>query len=122
MEELRSRDSLDLLTKNQKIMFLEGKVSKLSRLERDVIPFEDICAEAEINYENIKTLSYANTLIRDFNRVDTLGGVVASHIDTIAVFNVVWDKGISPEDKLKDQQKLYNWLKFKLKKDTLVVR
>ena len=122
MEELRSRDSLDLLTKNQKIIFLEEKVSKLSRLEKDMIPFDDICAEAKINYESIKTLSYANTFIRDFNKVDTLDQIGSSSIDTLAVFSVVWDEGVSPEDKLKDQQKLYNWLKFKLKKDTLVVR
>jgi uncharacterized hydrophobic protein (TIGR00271 family) len=110
MEELRSRDSLDLLTKNQKINFLEHKVSELSKLEKDIIPFDDICAEAKINYDNIKTLSYAKTFVSNFSRIDTL-----------VVFNVTWDESISNQVKEKDRVKLFNWLKYKLKLDTLVV-
>ena len=111
MEELRDRDSLDLLSKNQKIMFLEEKVTKLSRLEKDVIPFEDICAEAKINYEKLESLSYASTLRSNFSKIDTL-----------AVFNATWNESISEESKTKDMAKLYNWLKYKLKKDTLVLK
>jgi hypothetical protein len=111
MEELRSRDSLDLLSKNQKIIFLEEKVTKLSRLEKDLIPFEDICAEAKINYENLESLSYASTLRSNFRKIDTL-----------AVFNATWDNTISEKNKAKDMDKLYNWLKYKLKKDTLVLK
>ena len=110
MEELRSRDSLDLLTKNQKINFLEHKVSELSKLEKDIIPFDDICAEAKINYDNIKTLSYAKTFVSNFSRIDTL-----------VVFNVTWDESINNQVKEKDRVKLFNWLKYKLKLDTLVV-
>ena len=111
MEELRSRDSLDLLTKNQKIIYLEEKVTKLSRLEKDVIPFEEICVEAKINYENLESLSYASTLRSNFSKIDTL-----------AVFNATWSDSISEESKAKDIGKLYNWLKYKLKKDTLVLK
>jgi len=111
MEELRVRDSIDILSKDQKIIYLEDKVLKLSKLEKDIIPFDDICAEAKINYENIKTLSYANMLISDFSK-----------IDTIAVFDVTWDPSITNEKRNKEKEKLYNWLKYKLKKDTLVVR
>jgi uncharacterized hydrophobic protein (TIGR00271 family) len=111
MEELRSRDSLDLLSKEQKINFLEQKVTQLSRLEKDQIPFDDISAEAKINYDNIKTLSYANTLVSNFSKIDTL-----------AVFSVTWDENMSAELKEKETTKLYNWLKFKLKRDTLVVK
>ena len=39
MEELRYRDSLDLLSQTQKIDFLEGKVKQLSKLEKNYIPF-----------------------------------------------------------------------------------
>lgn len=110
MEELRSRDSLDLLTKNQKIIYLEEKVSKLSSLEHNVIPFEAICAEAKINYDNIETLSYSNTLVSNFKNIDTL-----------TVFNVTWGEGSTVETVKKDKKKLYEWLKYKLKKDTLIV-
>lgn len=111
MEELRSRDSLDLLTKNQKIIYLEEKVTRLSWLERDLIPFEVICKEAKVNYENIRTLSYANTFVSNFNTIDTL-----------SVFTVTWNDAITNELKLKDKDKLYNWLKIRLRKDTLVVK
>lgn len=111
MEELRSRDSLDLLTKDQKIMYLEEKVLRLGRLEKDLIPFEDICIEAKINYENLETISYASTLISNFSKIDTL-----------AIFNVTWDKDISSRNKEEEMDKLYKWLKYKLKKDTLVLK
>ena len=111
MEELRSRDSLDLMTKNQKIAYLEETVTRLSKLEKDLIPFEAICKEAKINYDNIETLSYANTFVSNFNSIDTL-----------TVFTVTWDKSVSKAAKIKDKDKLYNWLKIRLKKDTLVVR
>lgn len=110
MAELRSRDSIDLLSKNQKILYLENKVTELSKLEKDQIPFAAICAEAQINYENIKSLSYASTLTSNFNT-----------IDTIPVFKVTWVDTISEAVRIKDQQRLYNWLKFKIKPDTLVV-
>jgi uncharacterized hydrophobic protein (TIGR00271 family) len=111
MEELRSRDSLDLLTKNQKIIYLEEKVTKLSRLERDIIPFQEICIEAKINYENLETISYASTLRSNFSKIDTL-----------AVFNVTWNDSISKENEAKDMKKLYEWLKYKLKRDTLILK
>ena len=53
MEELRYRDSLDLLSQTQKIDFLEGKVKQLSKLERHYIPFEELTQEVKINYENL---------------------------------------------------------------------
>jgi len=110
MEELRSRDSLDLLSKNQKIIYLENKVTELSKLEKDLIPFATICAEARINYENIKSLSYASTMTSNFNT-----------IDTIPVFKVTWVDTISEAVRIKDQKRLYDWLKFKIKPDTLIV-
>jgi Leucine-rich repeat (LRR) protein len=111
MEELRSRDSLDLLSKDQKIIYLEEKVTKLSKLEKDIIPFEDICAEAKINYDKIKTLSYSNTFVSNFSKIDTL-----------AVFNVTWEENMTDDFKEKEKTKLFNWLKYKLKLDTLVVK
>ena len=42
MEELRTRDSVDLLSQGQKIAYLERTVSRLSRLERGQIPFDDL--------------------------------------------------------------------------------
>ena len=66
MEELRYRDSLDLLSQTQKIDFLEGKVKQLSKLERHYIPFEELTQEVKINYENLDQFSYASLINTNF--------------------------------------------------------
>jgi len=112
MEELRTRDSLDLMSQKQKIIFLEDQVRRLSRLERNQVPFEEIVKEAEINYEKLETISYANRISSNFSKTDTL-----------VVFSVKWNDSLATEASiLKDNVKLEKWLKLKLKLDTLVVK
>lgn len=112
MEELRTRDSLDLMSQQQKITFLEDKVRELSKLERNQIPFEDLTKEININYENINSISYASVVNSNFKRIDTL-----------AVFSVKWNDSLVDETQIvKEKDKLYRWLKQKLKLDTLVVK
>ena len=111
MEELRSRDSLDLRSQSQKISFLEAKVVRLSRLERDQIPFEDVVNEAKINYEKLKSIAYSKRITSDFSKIDTL-----------AIFSFKWIDSLTTEESRKtDTDKLQKWLKVKLKLDTLLV-
>jgi uncharacterized hydrophobic protein (TIGR00271 family) len=111
MEELRTRDSLDLMSQHQKISFLEDKVKELSKYEVDYIPFEELTKEVKINYENLAQFSYSNELRSNFSKVDTL-----------SVFTVKWNDSLSTEESIqKDKVKLEKWLKLKLKLDTLVV-
>ena len=112
MEELRSRDSVDLLSQSQKIVYLEDKVRALSRLERDQIPFKEVVDEAQINYSNLESIAYAKQITSDFTTIDTL-----------AVFTVKWkDDTSDPENVAKEVNKLERWLKLKLKLDTLQVK
>jgi len=112
MEELRYRDSLDLLSQTQKIDFLEGKVKQLSKLERHYIPFEELTQEVKINYENIDQFSYASLINTNFKKMDTIN-----------VFTVKWNDSLSNEKgREKDSKKLEKWLKLKLKLDTLVLK
>ena len=112
MEELRTRDSLDLMNQQQKISYLEDRVKKLSRLERDQIPFEQLTKEVKINYENIEQFSYSNVINSNFKT-----------IDTVSVFTVKWIDSLSKEDARKAEKvKLEKWLKLKLNLDTLVVK
>ena len=112
MEELRSRDSLDLLTQQQKINYLENKVAKLSILERDQIPFEEVLKEVKINYENLEQFSYSNKITSNFSKIDTL-----------KVFNVKWvDSLTTEESRSKDEIKLKNFLKERLELDSLIVK
>jgi len=112
MEELRTRDSVDLLSQGQKIAYLERTVSRLSRLERGQIPFEDLVREAKINYENLRAVSYSKRITSDFTKMDTL-----------SIFSFKWvDSLTTLEQKDKDLRKLNLWFKDKLKLDTLLVQ
>lgn len=114
MEELRSRDSLELMTQRQKVTFLENKVRQLSKLERNQIPFAELSEEIKINYENLEELSYASVVRSNFKT-----------IDTIPVFSLKWktsDSLVTQEMIAKDSAKLRAWLQLKLKLDTLVVK
>ncbi|ALJ04828.1 hypothetical protein APS56_06695 [Pseudalgibacter alginicilyticus] len=112
MEELRYRDSLVVLSQSEKITYLEDKVQKLAKFERNYVPFEELAKEVKINYENIEQFSYSNVLQTNFSKIDTL-----------SVFSVKWIESSSTEkSKIADQAKLENWLKFKLNLDTLLVK
>lgn len=108
--ELRFRDSLDLMSKNQKIIFLEEKLAKLSVLEADQIPFESIAEEARINYDGLKGLSFSIKLVSDFNNIDTL-----------TVFTAQWKDSLPSAKVSADKKRLYEWLKFKVPADSLVL-
>ena len=112
MEELRYRDSLDLMSQQQKIIFLEDQVARLSKLERDQIPFTDVAAEVKINFDKIKEFAFANEISSNFTQ-----------IDTIKVFNVSWhDSLVTDESKAADSERLTKFLKERLDLDTLVVK
>ncbi|MFD2552599.1 DUF389 domain-containing protein [Bizionia sediminis] len=112
MEQLRYRDSIDLISQSQKISLLENRVKALQALEKNTIPFQDVLKEVEINYENLERFNYANEIESDFKS-----------IDTVSVFTVKWDNSkLSDAEIAKEQSKLERWLKVKLKLDTLVVR
>ncbi|HLV69524.1 MAG TPA: hypothetical protein VKY34_02370, partial [Xanthomarina sp.] len=112
MEQIRYRDSVDLISQTQKIQFLEERVKVLSALEKNTIPFNEVVQEVKINYENISAFSYANLIKTNFKTVDT-----------IPEFLVAWDsKKLKEKDIAKEQDKLERWLKVKLKLDTLVVK
>ena len=106
----------DLYVKNQQIV--EDKDAKIRLLEKELlryrntgIPFETISKEARINYKNIEELSYANNLVTNFSR-----------IDTIPTFNVRWDKSLSNASKKAEMNKLEQWLQVRLSLDTLAVK
>lgn len=117
MEQLRQRDSLDLLTSNQKINFLNEKVSELNavqaelnQLKKDEIPFKEVYDKAEIICENLRSLSYSKTY-----------GFRSKKIDTTRYFTAVWSDSASRKTIAKEKVKLYEWLKKELNVDTLIL-
>jgi uncharacterized hydrophobic protein (TIGR00271 family) len=112
MEELRYRDSLDLLSQQQKIIFLEDKVAQLSKFERDQIPFEQVTEEAQVLFDKISQMSYSREVTTNFKKLDTLSVFTIKYNDSIA----------TPESIVDDNLRLGKWLKERLELDTLVVK
>jgi len=112
MEELRYRDSLDLMSQQQKIIFLEDKVAQLSKLEKDQIPFKEVYEEAQALFDKMSGFTYSNEVSTNFKT-----------IDSIAVFTIKWNDSLAtPTSIADDNLRLSKWLKKKLELDTLVVR
>ena len=112
MEELRSRDSLDLLSQTQKINFLEDKVQELLVLEKNYIEFPNLLKELNINYSEIDEFSYSNIIKSDFKS-----------IDTVSVFYVKWNDSLVNEVDISGKSlQLERWLKYKLNLDSIVIK
>ena len=104
-QKLISTRDESLKEKEDKIKLLETELSKFYASQ---IPFIQISKEAQINYSGLMKLSYAKHYKTDFKKMDTIN-----------VFNAVWDKSVPKKDLKKDQLK--KWLKTRLNLDTLVV-
>jgi uncharacterized hydrophobic protein (TIGR00271 family) len=111
MEQIRYRDSVDILSQSEKIMFYEKKLKSLSKLEELQIPFDELTKEVKINYEEVSRLSYATVMTSNFSKTDTL-----------SVFTIKWNESVSEAVILKQQDKLERWLKQRFDLDSLVFR
>lgn len=106
----------DLYVRNQQVV--EDKDARIRLLEQELlkyrsagIPFETISKEAKINYSGIQEMSYANNLVTNFNK-----------IDTIPTFSVKWASNLSPAARKSQMNKLEQWLRLRLSLDTLAVK
>ena len=112
MEELRSRDSLDLLSQTQKINFLENKIQQLLVFEKNYIEFPNLSKEVNINYSEIDEFSYSNIIKSNFKS-----------IDTTSVFYVKWNDSLVDEMGIINRSiQLEKWLKYKLNLDSIIIK
>ena len=112
-EQIRYRDSIDLLSQGQRIVYLENELGKLQKLEKMQIPFDELTEEVKINYNEIESISFSNVINSNFKKLDTL-----------SVFLVKWNDSIISNNEIPEKQKqLEEWLKVKYKDlDSLVVK
>lgn len=110
MEQLRYRDSVDLMSQSEKIKFLEDELRKKERYERNQIPLDKFSEELSINYNNIEKFAYSNVVSTDFNKIDTL-----------SVFSIKWKSGVSADEVNIQTRNLERWIKYKYKLDSVVV-
>ena len=114
--EVRSGILEDLYVRNQQLV--EDKDARIQLLEQELlkyrtagIPFAAVSKEAKINYSEIQEMSYANNLVTNFSR-----------IDTIPTFNVRWSSNMGEAARRSAMTKLEQWLQVRLALDTVAVR
>ncbi|MBU2949049.1 DUF389 domain-containing protein [Zobellia uliginosa] len=113
INELYESQKNQLSSKEEKIAFLEAEVNRLQKnvSQQKEIPFQDISAEAKANYENLVSLQYDNAVITDFSKTDTL-----------SIFEVKWKEGLNKNKIEAENQRVYEWLKVRLKDTTIQLR
>lgn len=110
VEELYQSQKNELLGKDEKIRLLESELKRLNKLNARQIPFQDISAEAQTNYENLEYLAFSNAIRTDFKK-----------LDTVSVFEAKWKRDAKRVDIVKDAKKLHSWLKVRLKDSTILL-
>ncbi len=110
VEELYQSQKNELLDKDEKIRFLETELQRLNKLNAKQIPFQDISAEAQTNYENLEYLAFSNAIRTDFKK-----------LDTVSVFEAKWKRDAKRAAVIKDAKKLHSWLKVRLKDSTILL-
>lgn len=108
LEDLYVNNEQKLRDKETRIQFLEDEITKLKISE---VPFQELSKEVKINYSDLNSFGYSRKLITNFDKVDT-----------ISVFEVDWSNRIGNRTRSSNEEKLAEWLKFKLNLDTLLVR
>lgn len=111
VSELYETKKAELLTREERIRFLEGEVVRLSQNVGKQIPFKEIMSEARVNYENLQGLGFSYRIQTDFKKTDTL-----------PVFEVNWNDKLSTNEVETEEKKLTEWLKVRLQDTTLTVR
>ncbi|WP_224483820.1 DUF389 domain-containing protein [Robertkochia aurantiaca] len=111
VNELYETKKQEIANKEQQIAVLEQEVERLRRYAYNDVPFEDISQEIKINFDRISELGFANEIVTNFAKTDT-----------IPVFFVKWKGNVSNKQKKADMEKLAAWLKVRTKNDSIRTR
>jgi hypothetical protein len=107
LEDLYVKNEKLIQNKDERIRFLEDEIAKIKVKN---VPFKELSDELRINYDGLETFSYSNKITTNFQKTDTL-----------PVINIRWKDGVSTKDKKANARKIAEWLKYKMKLDTIRV-
>ncbi|WP_339696190.1 DUF389 domain-containing protein [uncultured Marixanthomonas sp.] len=108
LEDLYVKNEQMINDKNSRIDFLENEIAKLRVKD---IPFEELSKEVKAVYKDMEQFSFSRRVTTNFTKTDTLPVVYVS-----------WAKNVSSKEKIEKNQALFDWLKIKMKVDTLLVQ
>ena len=109
--ELYESKKAEIVSKDKRIQVLEEEVSNLSKNARLDIPFQEISAEAKANYQELEAMGFSYSVKTDFKK-----------LDTIPIFELNWQKGISQKNREDNTEKIQNWLRIRLNDSTVQVK
>lgn len=105
----------DMYSKNLELLqYRDAQIQSLRKQLYKFTPtiaFDTLSKELKINYRKLASISYATALTARNDKIDTL-----SHI------TLYWETSVSEREKQENTEKIMEWLEFKLKKDTLVLK
>ena len=111
VNELRKRDSMELVSKNNEINKLNQKLNDLESLSKEKLIFKSLAKEIKIIYPDLNQFEVFEIIKTDFNK-----------IDTVLVFNLRWNDELENQEKLKLNENVRSWLKFQLENDIFEIR
>ena len=85
-------------------------INTSSAATKDHIFFDQIIAELRVISPFVRELSYAQTYISNFDK-----------IDTIAVFRMQWDSSLDSIAITYEEDRLRNWLSIQLKEQPFIL-
>jgi len=104
LKEIKTRDSLELLAKNQKIEVLSKQLDSITNsVNKKSIPFDRIAKEIRLNYGKVTDVTYAVMYV-----------ATETSLDTVPTFRVMWDDKMTLTEKTDFESKLSKWLAFKI--------
>ena len=104
MKELKTRDSIDLIDKKTQIAVLSKQIDSIKKSrQQKSIPFEKMAKEIKLNYDKVESVSFAEMFVSKNDK-----------IDTIPSFRLEWNDEITYEEKRIFENRLANWLAYKI--------
>ncbi len=97
---------------------IKEKNIRINELEKDLrryydneVLFDRVVQEIKINYNGLKSISFAREYITNFKK-----------IDTISIISVKWKPLVKKKDQNKQEKKLKEWMEMRLKIKNIEIR
>ncbi|MBT8279822.1 MAG: DUF389 domain-containing protein [Bacteroidia bacterium] len=110
LQELKDNNSKEIKSQKETIETLKAQLLKLSYLEKDQIPIDDI-ENKLMAFQEIDSFSFVIETRSNFKKADTL-----------KIFNIKWNDSLSPAERLKERVKLESILKEVYQQKNMEVR
>ena len=108
--ELRKIDSLEISSKTKQIEQLENKLKEFEKVESLNVLYKTIIQDIKFNYEDIEEINLQNVI-----------SLVNSN-DFEPVFLIKWKDSMLTQEILNQENKLREWLSFKLESESFQLK